>query len=110
MSRNTFPYFFHAHALIITQYSQSSLSICGGGELLYAAATEYSLQHTFINDFLLQPHFRAKAWCFPHCRDKQTRMKEMKIQSIHLSGEDSLRHLCWGSLHQNADLCRADLK
>lgn len=48
-----FSLFFQAHALITKQYSQSSLSICGGGEPLYAAASEYSLQHMFINDFLL---------------------------------------------------------
>lgn len=40
---------------------------------------------------------------------KQMSIKEMKVKSIHYSGEDYLRHLHWDSLHQNVGICRADL-
>lgn len=65
MISNTFPLFFPC--LITKQCSHLSLSICGEGELLYGAVPEYSLQHMFINYFILKPPFRAKAWHFPYC-------------------------------------------
>lgn len=47
---------------------------------------------------------------FPYCIDKQMRIKEMKVKSIHWSREDHLRCLHWDSLQQNAGICTADLR